>query len=659
MVTALGSLLIIGILTLVVMSAYTIGKLKVGGPIFTRISLGKDLVADILPPPEYIIESYLEVTLALNEPLSVDSHRKRLVQLRKDYEDRRSYWAAQSIDRATATKITVTSDGFVQQFWLELERNFLPALSRGDAGAATRSYRELTKLYTAHREVIDDIVKDTDRLTAETEAAAAGEEHLLTSGEYGLAGLVLLLVIGCVVALVRFVIRPLTGMTGAMSELAGGRLGVGIPSVDRHDEIGEMAQSVQIFKTAMIEAQTLQEAQKEERAQAERDKVAALKKMAETIESEARAAVNQVAALTARMADTAGGMVTSANAVGDNSESVAAAASQALTNAQTVAAAAEELSSSIREIGAQVTTATGVTATAVAASGRAQAAIASLLSAVSRIGEVAGLISDIAAQTNLLALNATIEAARAGEAGKGFAVVAGEVKSLANQTAKATDEISHQITDIEKTTKATVQCVGEISRAITDVQGVSASVATAIEEQGAATQEIARSVSQTTGAAQEVAERIARVSDEARSTRESAGQIGTISAEVALGIDRLREVLVRTVRTATKEVNRRTEPRYPIERTGTLSAGGQSHAVTINNISAGGIMASGLPASLAVGTRVTVAIPGLPSPLTAVVLASERGGLHGKFELVPDAGKGWHQDYARLVAGLAPLRDAS
>ncbi|MEI6557360.1 MAG: methyl-accepting chemotaxis protein [Rhodospirillaceae bacterium] len=293
-VTALGSLLIIGLLALVAMSAFTIGKVKVGGPIYDRIVTGKDLVADILPPPEYIIEAYLEVTLALNEPASVEAHGKKLAQLRKDYNERRAYWSSRPIDPAIIAKLTVTSDGHVQKFWQELERHFLPALAAGDIAAAARSYQELTGSYAAHRAVIDEIVKDSERLTSEIEAVAAAEERTLTLGEYGLAALVLLLVIGCVVGLARSVVHPLTRMTEAMTQLAGGRLEVAVPSLDRRDEIGEMAVAVEVFKKNALAAVRAAAAETE-RLEAERLAAEAQRQREQTISQEIAGLINAVA----------------------------------------------------------------------------------------------------------------------------------------------------------------------------------------------------------------------------------------------------------------------------------------------------------------------------------------------------------------------------
>ncbi|HEY9080663.1 methyl-accepting chemotaxis protein [Magnetovibrio sp.] len=301
----------------------------------------------------------------------------------------------------------------------------------------------------------------------------------------------------------------------------------------RTDEFGTVARALMETKVALGEAEKREREQKAAEAAQVEQRRAERMRMAEQFETSVGAVVETVSAAAKEMQSTARSVSGTADQTSHQATNVAAAAEQASANVQTVASAAEELSSSISEISRQVSQSTQVAGAAVAEVDGANQKVQGLADAANKIGEVVALITDIADQTNLLALNATIEAARAGEAGKGFAVVASEVKNLANQTAKATEEISNQIGGIQGATQDAVQAIGSIGGIINQINEITSAIAAAVEEQGAATQEIARNVEQAATGTQEVSSNIAQVTQAASETGSSASQI--LDAAVELG----------------------------------------------------------------------------------------------------------------------------
>lgn len=384
---------------------------------------------------------------------------------------------------------------------------------------------EVVALYDSARATLARLVQHDEKAASQDANTAMNRvDRASVTAIIGIA-LALLTAFGAALFGLVYISRPIAAMTGAMSKLARGDTATDIPFRHRRDEIGAMAAAVQVFKDNLIRTRQLEAEAEEARREAERQRSHGMRLMADQFAEAVGEIIAQVSASATGLQATARSMTETAAKTAEQSTTVAAAAEQAGSNVNTVAAAAEELGTSVQEIGRQVNGSATLARAAVDETDQTGAMVQELSDAVVRIGDVVGLISTIAGQTNLLALNATIEAARAGIAGRGFAVVATEVKALAEQTARATDEISGQIARVQASTDQAVSAIGAITARIREINGVATSIAAAVEEQGAATHEIVRNVGHAAAGTGEVTSNIVSVANAAEKTGAAAGQV--------------------------------------------------------------------------------------------------------------------------------------
>ena len=429
------------------------------------------------------------------------------------------------------------------QFAATLSHTNLPAAAKDDISQKLANYQKdftswvttaqtvvgfqkaMSEAYASIEPQIEAMMQGISKIRNDAQAARDAVQAA-TRLQIEIAIVTITLLVGVLAFFIgRAVSKPLGAMTSTMQTLAAGNLEVTIPGSDRTDEIGEMAHAVEVFKVNAIERIRLESEQKQAELRMAAQRKVDMHKLADDFQAAVGTIIDTVSSASTELEAAAGTLTQTADTTQKLSTTVAAASEQASSNVQSVAAASEQLSGSVNEIARQVQEATRIANNAVQQAQKTDARIAQLSQAAARIGDVVKLITGVAEQTNLLALNATIEAARAGDAGKGFAVVAHEVKALAAQTAKATDEISTQIAGMQSATQDSVAAIKEIGDTIGRISEISTTVAAAVEEQGAATQEISRNVQQAAQGTSEVAANITTVSRGANETGSASTQV--------------------------------------------------------------------------------------------------------------------------------------
>ncbi|UUX49517.1 methyl-accepting chemotaxis protein [Nisaea acidiphila] len=475
-----------------------------------------------------------------------------------------------------------------------------------------------TKLDHELAEILVEIENYTQQslLTAEAHEQSALKIIIALSVLGLIGGLLAGIGIGAMIA------RPILQLTSAMARLSTGDYSAEVPARGRRDEIGGMAEAVSVFKEASIELEQMTESRNREQEEQQRRLQEAMRSLSDQLEQELQTAVAAIAAEMDQMRERSASMTSSSENVKEESIAVAAASEEANVNVNTVAAASEEMAQSIQEIGRQIEESTRIAREASDNIERTNGTVEGLANAADKIGQVVGLITDIAEQTNLLALNATIEAARAGEAGKGFAVVASEVKSLANQTGSATEDISGQVRSIQEIATEAVSAMRRIAETVEQINEISDQIAGAMGQQTQTTDEIARNIQEAAAGTREVSTKISSVADAAEQNGAMSREVSTSAVTIAQQMEQLQERLTVILRESAAG-NRREAERRTVMASSRIELAGAWHMCEISDISETGLEI-GTEHQAPVGTTFAVDLMGLGTVQAKIVRQRKR-----------------------------------